>query len=349
MAHQDGKLHPADRFSRVARPVDPRRRTNLAILILIPALAAAVAGWNVYNGAAPVDAGVAFAVAALVVFLTWALSREIAPDSNAAAFIAVALALPPLALGADVAFVQLVLALFLARVVNRIVGPPAMATDLVIIGGLLLAVAGGGNARACAFVAAVAFALDGMLERPKAMSWLVAAWALVVGGAVMWWGPLGVKQLIGSGEAAATILAPIDAMDPRLLAATGLLAGVSVLLAATSPPPRGRCDMLDETPDHGRVAWGAIVVVLCALATYAEGSAAVLALYPVWAVLAAAAVGRLMPDRAGDAPDPDRGRAAPPPSPADEAAVAADLETASGPSDEITIGRNGSRPPGAQF
>ena len=170
--------HRIYRITSIGRPVDPAFPTNRAVLWLLP-VAALVAGLAAYLGGAAAGASVSAALrGSAVLFGAWALGRELAPDDNPAAFVAVALAfglflvLPPPDL------LLLFTTLLLVRIVNRSVGPPAKLTDAVAVTGMVALALHGGAHAAFAAVAALAFVLDALLPAPRRLhlAFATACW-----------------------------------------------------------------------------------------------------------------------------------------------------------------------------
>ena len=151
------------RFTSIARPVDPAYPTNRALLFLLPGIALinAVIAWLTDIGGSPAGAALS---GLLVGFASWALTRELAPDDNAAALVAVVIAWPmALFLGAD-AVVVIFVTLFLTRIVNRSTGLAARPFDTLSIVGLSIWAAYSLDQALLLLVAALAFALDASLK-----------------------------------------------------------------------------------------------------------------------------------------------------------------------------------------
>ena len=125
------------RFTSVARPVDPRYPTNRALLIVLPIGAAAFA---ILASLGFFEAGALSAMlsAFLVGFAAWAFTRELAPDDDAAAFVALALAWVMSAATGATGVILTFAALFLARIVNRTTGLAARPWDILMVGGFVL-------------------------------------------------------------------------------------------------------------------------------------------------------------------------------------------------------------------
>jgi hypothetical protein len=125
-------LSPVYRFSGIARPVDPAYATNKAVLVLVPlALVLGVVS-SLVDAVAVGEALLAGLNLAMTVFLAWALTRELAPDDNPAAFIAVGLTLAVWPrVGAQSLMIPAAV-LLAVRLLNRSTGKPAELGDTVI-------------------------------------------------------------------------------------------------------------------------------------------------------------------------------------------------------------------------
>src|SRR5687767_1116546 len=86
-------LHPCYRFSGIARPIDPAYPTNKAVLLFAPVVFLLGATFAYVGGSSFGQILLAGCNAALLLFLAWALTRELSPDDNPAAFVAVGIAL----------------------------------------------------------------------------------------------------------------------------------------------------------------------------------------------------------------------------------------------------------------
>ncbi len=164
------------RITSVARPLSADYPTNRAVLWLVPtaAVLAAIAGRVTGVG----DAGSMALAAAGVAFGAWALARELAPDDNPAAFVAMGLALATLFIEPAPSLGLLFVALFLARIVNRSTGLPARPGDSIVVTALAVAVAWQLAQPLLAAVAAVAFLLDAVLRHPLRRQFVFAGAAL---------------------------------------------------------------------------------------------------------------------------------------------------------------------------
>ena len=167
------------RFTSLARPIDPAYLTNRALLIVLPVVGLISSGLASFQdvGSSPLSA--AFS-GMLVAFAAWALTRELAPDFQGAAFVALALAwISSVALGTD-RVLLLFVALVLVRAVNRSTGLPWRPFDTFSVLGFCAWAAINTQQPLILLIASVAFALDATLEQPLRLHLLAAAACLVV-------------------------------------------------------------------------------------------------------------------------------------------------------------------------
>ena len=185
----------------------------------------------------------------MTAFAAWALTRELAPDYEGAAFVALAFAW-----AANVAFgARLVLLLFvamvLARVVNRSTGLPLRLFDTLSVLGFCAWAAVSTQQPLVLLVAALAFFLDARLDAPIRRHYLAAAVCL----AVFAW------MLAGH--------APVFAAD--LTIRDWLAIGVSalgvVLFVTINPDPVSYCDVSPRRLNRARVSAGLVVGWLLAV------------------------------------------------------------------------------------
>ncbi|WP_319402028.1 hypothetical protein [uncultured Anaeromusa sp.] len=155
-----------ERFTHLGRPVDLAYPTNAAIAILSVATMIVVSLWHlIYLASEFILALIQGGQIGGVVFLTWALGREVDPDANVVAFLAIVPALVLSVLVGVPDFSLLFLALLLFRVVNRSIGLPAKRSDslLVLVLASWLAWSGAWYGLVCS---TVAFLLDSILVNP---------------------------------------------------------------------------------------------------------------------------------------------------------------------------------------
>lgn len=170
-------------ISALGRPLDPSYPTNRAVLFLLPVAALAGGIVTAAGGAGPWSVVVAAVEGALAGFGAWALAREIAPDDQSAAFVAMAVGFG-LWLWLQPALLPVFVALALSRLVNRSTGLPATLLDSTLVVAFVLYASWEAGSALPAFVGAGAFGLDAALAPGLARQWLFAG-LCAAGGAVM--------------------------------------------------------------------------------------------------------------------------------------------------------------------
>lgn len=258
------------RFTSIARPIDPAYLTNRALLIVLPVVGLASAGLAYFHdtGAGPLSAALS---GALVAFAAWALTRELAPDYNGAAFIALAFAW----LAFSAFGVRLVLLLFVAlvlvRVVNRSTGLPLRPLDTLGVLGFCFWAATSTQQPLILLIASLAFLLDARLERPLCRHYLAAAGCLA---AFVW-------MLLRD---ATLIAGDLTAWDWSLVGASAL--GIA-LLVNMNPEPVSYCDTSPRRLDRARVSAGLIVGWLLAVQALLTNGRSAWLETPIWACMIA--------------------------------------------------------------
>ena len=275
MSEERSDLTGIYRFTSIGRPVDPAYRTNRALLIVLP-----LAGLLSAGLAAVLDIGIGPLSAAfsgmLTAFAAWALTRELAPDDNGAAFVALALAwFLNVAFGARLVLLLFV-ALLLARVVNRSTGLPLRLLDTLSVFGFCTWAAITTQQPLILLITSLAFALDAALEQPLRRHFLAAALCLPV---LAW-------ILIGDADLMA---ADLTMWDWSLIGASAL---AIVLFVTTNPRPVSLSDTSPERLDKTRVNGGMIVCWLLAVQALLTNGPSAWLETPIWACLIAALVFR---------------------------------------------------------
>ncbi|MEJ2540353.1 MAG: hypothetical protein P8188_10340 [Gemmatimonadota bacterium] len=271
-------MSPVRRLTSLARPLDPGWPTNRAVLFLMPLGGLAFAllddshGWVPRAGAALVGAG--------TVLGGWALGRELDPDRQGAAFVAMALAVTAALVEPTARLVVLFALLVLVRTVNRTVGPPATLPDLVA--GLALA---GVSAVALGapeimLGAALAFGADAALGGPGR-----SRWAAVVA--------LGVTGLLAAGGSLIGV-GPWrwGAPSPGGLGVTAVVAVGFVAALLRTGSVESVSDLTGEPLQARRIRWGMAVALAVAVATLLHGDPGIRQGVLVWATLAGVALWR---------------------------------------------------------
>ncbi len=267
-----------ERFTHLGRPVDPAYPTNVAIAVLSVATLISVSLWRLFYlhsefMAALLQGG----QLAGVVFLTWALGRELDPDANIVAFLAITPAVVLAVLVGTPNFSLVFLALLLLRVVNRSLGVPAKPTDssLVLLLASWLAWSGAWYVLMCT---AVAFILDSVLVNPLPRH--------------RWFG------LAAAGEAVWTksYVLVVSQSWPGFVTAIVAAGGIGLLLLLLfTPPPKSVGDLQALPMDWKRLQAARIVVFLLPLfAVLSQGMQGLAELSPVLSVLSIAGCYRLI-------------------------------------------------------
>lgn len=267
--------------SGLARPLDFSFTTNRWIAAIAAAvLLGATILRGLLTGAWPAAAGWG-ALAALSVFLAWALGRELDPDHDPAAFVAVALSLVGIvAMGLpDIA--ALFVVLLAVRVLNRTTGVPATLVDGLGLLGLGLWLASGGAWLGLA-IGAAALVLDGLLRPTSQQRFLLG----LLGAAVAF----GVALLIAAEPDLS--LAPLAIL---VAAVGGIVFSIAIRGAAQT---QTRTDVTDEPLSATRVRAGQLLALAAGLGSAVlEGFSGLTALMPLWAAMLAAGAYRMAPRR----------------------------------------------------
>lgn len=270
------RLHPAYRFSGIVRPVDPAYPTNKAVLVLVPlALVLGVVSSLVGEGGLgeAMQAGLNLA---LTVFLAWAVTRELSPDDNPAAFIAVGLALAVWPrVGAQSLMIPAAVMLAV-RLLNRSTGKPAELGDCVIATIGFAAIAWWVS-WTVGVVGVLALGLDALLpcpgEQQQRRRHLGAAsvLALVIGARIV----VGIPQL----------------QLPAHLPVFATIAGLCAVAAGFYPRPRSVGDV-DAVPlSRARVRAGLAAGLLATVLVSLDSEVKLQSLASLWACVLAVPLG----------------------------------------------------------
>jgi len=164
--------HRIYQYTSIGRPLDPAYPTNKAVLVLMPlaALLGAAVGW--YRQADPLLALQQAVLFALILFLSWALARELDPDDNPAAFVSLGCGMLAALALSDPGVLIVVATLGLVRIVNRSTGLAARKLDSVALMILSIVVIYATESPLFGAVAALAFILDGSLKDPLRHQWV---------------------------------------------------------------------------------------------------------------------------------------------------------------------------------
>jgi hypothetical protein len=258
------------RASGVVRLFDLRLASNRFVVgafVVALIVAPAVRG---LQGAGFAEASSAGTQLAFSIFLSWALARELDPDSPAsanAALCAACLILP----SGEPQLWPLTALLFAVRIVVRSTGCPPNLFDLVWLPVLAAQAARSAGGLIAASTLAFALAWDAQLPHPAQrrvmLSGLVAAVLAAAAAAV-----------------AGTLTPQIDAPTAGQWAVYAVVA--VALLGLRTPPPRARADLTAEPISRERLIRGRwLVVAAGALTIMWLGGAGAPALVGVWAAV----------------------------------------------------------------
>jgi hypothetical protein len=209
--------------------------------------------WTLVTGegaglGAAVLSGLRFGAAA---FVSWALGRELLPDDQAAAFVAMALGLPACLLVPDFGLAVGFATMALARVVNRSTGLAARVGDSVMVTALIVWALYATESPWLGAVGALAFLLDATLRRPLRRQWL---FALVCLAAL-------VAYVVNKGVASLVISAPVTVVDWLALPALVVLALQALRMREVSSGGDIGAEQLDLNRVRGGMAIGALAML----------------------------------------------------------------------------------------
>ncbi len=268
--------HDVYRFTGIGRPVDPSYPTNATILLLASVALVVGALVSVRAGSGWLNGGLVGVNAAISVFLAWALTRELAPDDEAGAFVAAALAgVAWFTLGSQSLLIPMVLLVAL-RLVNRSTGKATETIDALLVPPLF-AFAAWTVSWPLGLVGSAAFALDaalpvalGQVERRHHLAMSVFLLALT-----------SLRLVAGTPG--------IQVPDrPLLLLFLAVLAVGAALLYPTS---RSRGDVDGEVLVDARVRSALLLGVFATMAVTLDAGVPTGSLGLLWCSLAAVVVG----------------------------------------------------------
>ena len=268
-----------NRFTSIARVLDPRYPTNRAVLFLLPAAAGVAGAMALLRGSGLPDIALSalFGVASAVA--GWAFARELVPDMERLAFLSLLLTFGAFLTVESSSLLLLFAAQFLVRIVNRSVGLPARVIDSVFVAGLTVWATWSGPYPGLGLIGALAFGLDASMTERFRRHWIFTGICLTAAGLSLarqgqWWIP---ESLSAS--------------------AVGLLLIVTVAYGLTMWRTRRVTSPADVTGmplSSARVLAGMAVGLLAGLQALARGQAGLEAAALVWAVLASVPLGALV-------------------------------------------------------
>lgn len=264
----------------LGRPLDPRWRTNRAVLWLLPVLAMLGAALAWRNGLGGADMALAAFRAALLGFGAWAVGRELAPDDQGAAFLAMGIALTTLFNVPDPGFGLLFLALFLSRVLNRSTGLDPTPVDAALVLGLAGYVSWSGSTPWPLLLCALTFAWSAFrLGGPRWLAWP---------GVLALLGAVAAGMEYGTGIGAGAPLSRHGVILPAVFGVGFLVA----LLATRQVAALGDHD--DEPLAPPRVRAGMWMALCLAISSLVQGSPQASEGVALWSVLGGVALGRVL-------------------------------------------------------
>ena len=164
--------------SGIGRPIDPNYATNRAIALITLLIIVFGFVFKILTGQSIIDSVLWGLQAGIAVFLTWAIDREIDPDYNAPAFIAVGLYFVAMVVLGLPALGTLFWLLLAVRIINRITGIPATIVDSAafIILGMWLSYQGN---LGIGILTALVFLLDAWLPSGRRIQFLFSGLSLI--------------------------------------------------------------------------------------------------------------------------------------------------------------------------
>jgi hypothetical protein len=265
-------------ITALGRSIDLRYPTNLAIAVLTLTVAVAGTIIHVLSGAAPLESGLWGIGAGFVLFLTWALGRELDPDHDLSAFVGAGLALVGLLFFDIPSLLVIFWLLLLLRLVNRTTGLPARPLDSLAVLSLGAWLTWQGHWMV-GLASAVAFLLDGLLRPPHRYHLFAAGLAFA---ATM---VLSIFHGDISMESGPTTLVVIS---------SAAVAGLFLVVIATSRELQSVGDATGKPLNPARVRFAQVLALLTALLfAWWAGASGVAALLPLWAAMVGAGLYRL--------------------------------------------------------
>lgn len=267
--------------SSLGRPLDPSYKTNVAIMILTLLTGVVMGGVSLLQSG---DFGLAIGAGLLygaIVFVAWAITREIDPDYGLAAFVSVALAFGAALwlMPSTIALWSLGLIILGSRMLTRVVGIRATLIDSLILVAVIGLTAYSGDV-AVALVASVFFFLDGWLKEPLRRQWAFGAMSLAIVFLVV----LVTNQDIGLVQLSAPYFVVIVVISLAFL--------LTILLTGQITT---HSDIGNRPLSLSRVRSAMLMALAIGLVhAFANGDSGVLSMIPLWASLAAVPLYRLM-------------------------------------------------------
>lgn len=262
-------------FTSLARVVDPRYPTNLAIIVLSTIAGGALFLLKIYQGVDFSTSIVSTAVLALTVFLTWALGREIDPEHELAAFAGLFLVIPGYLFFPAPNLIAVFTTLLLLRFLIRTTGLTPKFLDSIAISGFGIWLVFRGDWIFGFLTAAVLF-LDTRLSGPKKTNLYFSGIVFI----------LTIISLF--------ILEPAALRLEILSAELFFVIGVILLFIPLIVHSRGTqvvCDFPREKIDPLRLQTGQIFAIISATIVWLfQGRNGIFDLIPVWSSIIALSI-----------------------------------------------------------
>lgn len=255
----------------LGRPIDPRYPTNLAIAVLALVVATGGTVWRLITGLSFLESTLWGIGAGLVLFLTWALGRELDPDHDLSAFVGGGLAVIALLLFDLPSFLLVFWLLLVLRIVSRTTGLPARPLDSLAVLGLGSWLTWQGEWMV-GLVTAIAFLLDGLLSPRHRAHLLLSGLAFLTTVALsIFRGDLAME----SGPTMSVVVLSL------------VVAGLFLVVIVTTRELQAVGDVTGS-PLHPRRVQAAQVLALLTALLFAwwAGASGMLALLPLWAAMA---------------------------------------------------------------
>ena len=262
----------------LGRIIHPKYKSNLILMIIIPVLGIIAGAYSFFTGN---EIRIAFQAGfwmGLAVFQAWAVAREIDPDNDWSAFVAVAvMVIAMFVLDFPVyAIIDLVMMMLFLRLVNGIIGVKISRNDAIKMLVLVLIVAFFDN-WILGLVAACGFLLNAIMSQPERSHLAFAGVAVLI---------VIVRGIVNLG--------PMGSMSPPYLIVTIPIGIFYIVTMFANRSVSTKTDIKSMPVDIKRVraamALGLIAVIILALW---RGDAGVLAMSPLWAAMLGISIYRI--------------------------------------------------------
>jgi len=271
----------ASNFSALARPLDVSYRSNLVVifLCLLSFFIALPYQW-LYLDTAFLDSLWWAAQASMTVFFSWALGREIDPDVNTSAFLAIPFSLIAFYFAENTDWLALLAFLMILRICSHVCGQKLKVSDIVLVLGLTAFLCWRGQ-YILGFSTAVVLLADYALSpvNRKSLWYALAALLLSIVGGLFFRKDLGYEALV---------------FPEAWLLGVALNSLVFVAVINSYKRPHSTEDYKVQPLNGSRMQAAQLIVLLTLLFmffVYGYGSA--LSLAAVWAAIVATNLSRL--------------------------------------------------------